>query len=866
MSWLHGLRHRVADALRGESPDTELNEEIAHHLELETRRQVERGYAPDIARANALRRFGNPARIAQETRDERGPQHLEAGMQDVHYAVRSLRKNPGFTALALLTLALGIGITTVSFSVLDTILLRPLPFRDADRLVLVQDVNDKGVPGPASFPNFVDLRSQAKGFAGIASEMFGYPTSVAVNGKPYRVTTTGVSKQFFRILGAPPVVGREFTDEENTIGGPFAVMVSQEFWRSELGSRLPLGDIEYGGRSVPIVGVVPRGVQLLEPSEFFFPHEQYPGTCRTCRNYLVVGRLARDGTIASGQAAVSTVARGLFKTYGPAETMAVDAKATPLRQYVVGNVKVTLAAILAASALVLLIACTNLLTAQLARGLSRAREVAVRTALGASRGRIIRQLFLESGMLTLAGAVLGTALSFVLLAGVRVVGGGLLPRLGEARVDARVLAFSLVLTALTSLLVGLYPALRLSSARPGEAIRGAARDTSAAAGGWMWTALVSFEIAVAVVLTIGSALMMQTMRKILDNDVGFEPRGVVTALIVPDSALASGPERLRAELAGIPGVTGAAFVSAMPLAWGYQSGPILRPTDVPPKYPGMAGFRVVSPEYFAVMRQPLVRGRAFTSSDVKGSEPVAVVTPGIANLLWPGENPIGKQVRTNYIIDRWLTVVGVVAEASSWRQPKGSQNEIYVSLRQFPERATNQLIAVVRSSANPQSMIPAVRARLAKVAPTIPARFDTIEDRIARTAADRRFAMVALLGFAGVALVLAGIGIYGVMSYAVAARTHEIGVRMALGASPVRIMRLTLGGAALVACVGVAAGSLGGWMATRYISAILYGVTRTDPAPYLIGSGFLTLAALAGALAPALRSSRVDPLVAIRGG
>jgi ABC-type antimicrobial peptide transport system permease subunit len=280
----------------------------------------------------------------------------------------------------------------------------------------------------------------------------------------------------------------------------------------------------------------------------------------------------------------------------------------------------------------------------------------------------------------------------------------------------------------------------------------------------------------------------------------------------------------------------------------------------------MAGFRVVSPEYFAVMRQPLVRGRAFTSSDVKGSEPVAVVTPGIANLLWPGENPIGKQVRTNYIIDRWLTVVGVVAEASSWRQPKGSQNEIYVSLRQFPERATNQLIAVVRSSANPQSMIPAVRARLAKVAPTIPARFDTIEDRIARTAADRRFAMVALLGFAGVALVLAGIGIYGVMSYAVAARTHEIGVRMALGASPVRIMRLTLGGAALMACVGVAAGSLGGWMATRYISAILYGVTRTDPAPYLIGSGFLTLAALAGALAPALRSSRVDPLVAIRGG
>jgi putative ABC transport system permease protein len=865
MSWLHGMHERLIDAILSARRDRDLAEEIRLHLELETARQIERGHDPATARANALVKFGSPSRVADATRAERGPNHLEGSMQDLHWAFRSLRKHPGFTALALITLALGIGVTTVAFSVLDTVLVRPLPFRDSGRLVLLQEVTAKGTESPPSFPNFIDWRDKARGFDGIVSEMFPFTTTVVVGDEPQRISTMGISKGFFRVLGALPAVGREFTDEENSVGGPFAVMVTHEFWKTQLGGRLPLGSIRYGDRTVPLVGVAPAGFKLVGSADFFFPHEQWPGTCRTCRNYVVVGRLAERSSVASARVAMTTLSKALFATYGEKETQAVNASVTPLHQYLVHDYTVTVTAIFIAAGLVLLIACTNLVSALLARGLTREREVAVRTALGASRGRIIRQIFVESAVLALAGAAIGVVFAVVLEKGVKAVGANLLPRVSEMTIDSRILAFTVALTAVTAFLIGLYPAVRLSGARPGVVIRGASRNPGAHSGGRIWTALIGFEIAVAVILTIGSALMMRTMHNILNNDVGFNPRGLVTALLSPDTLPLPEIERIRAELAGVPGAKGAAFVSGMPLSWGNQSGPLLRPGDQPPRYPGMAGFRVVSSEYFSVLQQPVIRGRAFSSSDVQGQSPVAIITPGIASALWPGEHPIGKQIRTNYLIETWLTVVGVVSEASSWSQPRGSQNEIFVPLAQFPEHARNQLVAVVRTDGDPHALIPAVRSRLRSVAPTLPAKFDTIDDRIARTAADRRFAMYAMLGFAIIAVVLAGIGIYGVMSYAVAARAHEIGVRMALGSTPGGVIRLVLRGAIVMALVGVAAGIGGGWAATRYISSILYGVTRADPLAYAAGIGLLILAALAGAFVPAFRSSRIDPLRAIRG-
>jgi predicted permease len=843
--------------------EVDLDEEIAYHLELETRRQIDRGLTPAAARARAVQRFGNPARIADATRDERPPRHLEGGMQDIHYALRSLRKTPGFAGLALFTLALGIGVTTVAYSVLDTVLVRPLPFRQSERLVLIQEMNDKGSTMPPSFPDFVDWRDKAPGFDGIASEMFPFTTTVVVDGEPERIATMGVSRGFFQVLGAPPAVGREFTAQENSVGGPFAVMVTWEYWKTRLGGRMPLGTVEYGDRPVPIVGVAPPGFRLVGDADFFFPHEQWGSNCRSCHNYVVVGRVAAGTSIEAGQAAMTAAQKALRAAYGT-DTEGVDASVTPLRDYLVRNVRVTLAAVFSAAALVLIIACTNLVTAQLARGLTREREVAVRAALGASRGRIVRQLFLESLILAVGGALLGVALAFALVVAVKSLGAGLLPRLGELAIDGRILGFTIALTALTSVLIGLYPAIQLSSARPGDAIRGAARDPRSGAASRVWPALIGFEIAVAVVLTIGSGLMLRTMRNIISNDVGFDPRGIVTVQFSYDSMPLSDLARLRGELASAPGATDAAYVTRFPLSWGNENGPLMRPTDVWPKFPTRAGFRAVSAGYFSVMRQPMLRGRAFTSADVAASTRVAIITPGVAQVLWPGENPLGKQVKTAYL-DSMLTVVGVVAEASSWSQPRGTQNEIFVPLAQVPVRARQQLVAVVRTSGDPRAAVAGIRARLREAAPALAAKFDTIEDRISRTAADRRFAMYALLAFASIALLLAGVGIYGVMSYAVAARTHEIGVRMALGATPGGILGLMLRSAVVMAVIGVVLGVGGGWMATRYITSILYGVTGTDPVVYGGGVAFLFAAALAGALAPALRSSRVDPLVAIRG-
>jgi putative ABC transport system permease protein len=418
---------------------------------------------------------------------------------------------------------------------------------------------------------------------------------------------------------------------------------------------------------------------------------------------------------------------------------------------------------------------------------------------------------------------------------------------------------------LTALLIGLYPALRLSSRNAASSIRGAARSPNGGAASAVWPLLVGFEIAVAVVLMIGSGLLIRTMRNIVNNDVGFDPRGMITASLSPDTMPLGEIERIRREIAGLPGVNGAAFVSRYPLQWGNESGPVLRQQDPPHHWPAMAGFRVVSPEYFAVMRQPIIKGRAFTSSDVKGSTHVAIISPGIAATLWPGQDPIGKIIRTNYLSSEWLTVVGVAAEASGWNMPRGSQNEIYVALPQFVERARSQLIAVIRTDRDTRAMIPMVRQRLHSLAPLMPAKLATIEERIASTAADRRFATLALGAFAAIALLLAGVGIYGVMSYASAARTHEIGVRMALGATPLGIQRLVLGNAAGMAVGGIVAGIGGGFVATRYINSILYGVTRVDPIAYGSGVAFLLAVALVGAYVPALRSSRLDPLHAIRG-
>jgi len=864
MSWLHGLRDRLAALFRPGALDEELAEEIRFHIESEASRQMRQGHDRAVARRRALERFGDPLGVLQATRDARGTTTFEAPMHDLRWAFRALRKQPGFTALALFTLALGIGATTTAFTVLNTVLLRPLQYREPDRLVLMLERTVAGTIRPASFPNFADWRDRARSFAGVASEMFVWSQTVTAGTEPTRATVMGVSRGFFAVLGVPPALGREFTADESRPGGIPAVMVSWKFWKSELNGRAELGDILFGDEKVPVVGVLPESFRFIDDADLYFPHERMPGTCRSCHNYRVVARLAPGATLASARAEMTTLSRGLLATYG-SDTEAADVEMTPLRDYLVGNYHAMLIIVFGAAAMVLLVACTNLVSAQLARGLARGRELAVRAALGASRARLARQLLLESGLLAFGGAAFGAVVALLFTRGVRTFGAGLVPRLDELRIDQRVLLFAVVASIATALLIGVYPAVSLAGGGPGRLLRGA-RGSAGAVRSSVWRLLVGFEVAIAIVLLVGSALLIRTLHNILTSDTGFDARGLVTASLAPGRDIDLPRfEQVAAELGALPGARGAAFTNLLPLTWGNVAGPVLRPGDPRDRgYPALAGFRVVSPNYFTVLRQPVLKGRSFTPADRSGAPLVAIVTPGIAEKLWPGQDPIGQRVATNYLMDQWLTVVGVVAEASSWLMPKGQQNEIFTPLAQHPGSLEGRIVAVVRSAGRPDELAPAVRARLRTLLPGIPATLGTVEERIARSAADRRFAMFALTLFAGIALVLAAIGIYGTMAYTVATRTQEIGVRLALGATPSGVRVGVLGDAAVMALGGIAAGIAVGLFVTRYLQSTLYGVSHVDGLAYVSGAVVLLLAALLGAYVPARRSSRVDPMLVIR--
>jgi predicted permease len=879
MGWWHGFRERITAWSRPAARDRDLETEIAHHLDLEADRLQRAGLTPSDARRRALERFGDRSNVVESTRAARQRPGTEGIVQDVAYAIRMLRKQYAFSGLAVATLALGIGATTAAFAVVNTVLLRPLPYRDADRLVFLREVTATHSLNPPSHPNVVDWRDRAQSFDGVVSAMFPSAATVrsAPSADPWRLTVMGVSRGFFHTLGVTPEQGREFTDEENALGGARVVMVSHEFWRTQMGGRLPLGDVIVNGTAKSVIGVVPpdfsfatpAGLNRLsssaDPVMIYLPHEQAPGTCRTCRNYMVIARLKPDVTIERARAEMTALTASMLAQYGT-DITAVDVDVRDLRDYVAGDYRTLLMVVLGAAALVLLMACTNLVSAQLARGWTREPEVLIRTALGASRGRVVRQLMIENGVVVLVGAAAGLALAAGLTRIITAVGFNQLPRLSELSIDGRIVAFTIAVSAATLLAVGIYPAWRLSRADAAGALR-STRGTGGSVRAAAWRVLLGFEIALALALSVGSALLVRTMANIMTADTGFESHRLLTASITPSEHDVTHLDAARVDLAALPGVEDVAYTTRLPLSWGSNAGPVRRRTDPPgPDWPAFAGFRMVSPGYFDVLKQRVLQGRAFTSADGEHGEPVAIITPGIAATLWPGQNPIGRTIGTNYLFDEWLTVVGVVAEASIWSQPKGTQNEIYVPYEQHLHAlpGQTQLIAMIRATTGPDALTEPVRQSLRRTLPDSPALIRPMDARIEQSAASRRFVMVALTTFAGVAIVLAAIGIYGVLWYMVTTRSREIGIRLALGATPSAVQRRVLGGAVLIAIGGCAAGALAAMVASRFLEAQLYEVTARDLRTYLASAGVIVLAVLAGAWLPAWRASRVDPLETMR--
>ncbi len=801
---------------------------------------------------------------------------------DLRQALRLLRLNPGFATLAILTLALGIGACVTMFTIVNGVLLRPLPYPHPERIVSLWEVSKTGREMRVAWPNFVDWREQRRTLDGVAA-VAGGTTTVLGGREAMRADVHYVSQDFFRVLGVTPRLGRLFSDAEQRPGGTPVAIVSDEFWRDSLGGG-DGADLAGGSKQLTVdgfvaqvIGVMPPGFAYPSHASIWVPVDLLKGKgTRTAHNFGVIARLAEGQTIESARADMDAIGTRLKAMYGSEEN-AESIRVIDLRDTLVGPSRLPLQVLMGAVLLVLLIACANLANTLLASGTRRRREIAVRAALGASRGRLLRQLLTENVVLAIAGGVMGLACAAVLLPSLLSLAPVALPRLEDVRIDMRVALFASVLTLVTVALFGLLPALQTARADLREVLADAARGSSAPRTARMRAMLITAQVGVAFVLLVGAGLLIRSLGAVMSQPIGIDPDGVLTVEIaLPDTTYAEDAQviafydRLVDAVRKLPGVESAAASDTLPLM-GYANGTFTM-TGSADQY-GDAIYTVADTHYFQTMRIPLLAGRFFDASDSASSagtgDHAAIVSKALADRYWPGRNAIGQRVRflgMDKYAATWLTVVGVVGDVKARRMIAPGQPEIYVSEHQRPQRLRGDGYLVVRmtSGTPPERSIAAVTRTMRGIDPNVPGKFATYDTVVAENVADRRFTMQILTAFGALALLLTGIGIYGVLAYTVAQRTPEIGIRMALGATRAEVVRLVLTNAFRSVAIGLTLGAAGAWLLTDTIRGFLFNVQPADP---LVAAGALAalLAAAAAAVAvPAWRASRVDPQVSMR--
>jgi predicted permease len=796
-------------------------------------------------------------------------------LKDLRYAVRGLMKNPGFAFLSVATLGLGIGAATVSFSLVNGVLIRPLPFEDPGRLVTLRERFDDGRVLTLSFPNFDDYRTQAGALEGITAIRFAAEMTVLGGEDPARGVALPVSREFFEVLGVHPFLGRPILPSENREGGEAVTVLSYEFWARNYGGNPELNAlrVDISGRSYTVVGVMPPGFKLFETADLYLPLELNPFRVRDSHNYRAVGRLAPGATLTQARAELAGIVTRIREAY-PGETRTVAVDMEPLRAELLGPVNRPLFILLGAAGLLLLLACGNVASTLLARGTRREREMAIRTAVGAARSRLLQLLFTEGLILAGLAGTLGVGLSSLTLSLVRGRGVDLLPRLQTVSMDGRVLLFAVVASLLTSIVFGLLPALRVPEDAAGTLRTG--RSAGHRKRGVLgWNLLVGSQAALAIVLVVASGLLIRSLREILSEDTHFRPEGVLTvAMDFRANQYATAEERtgdleeLKREFQSLPGVTGVGFVNHLPTEGLMMTGPVI-PSPIPENLshdnaPLSSGFRVVDEDYFTAMGIPLMRGRFFSEEDGPETTPVVILNQALADLTFPGEDPVGKQVQ---FLPFWremdLTVVGVVAEARDWRSEPGSQRAGYVFWPQRPSY-TQYLIAVIHTTADPASLVGAVRERLKAVSPNTPGTIYTLESLVAQSLRERSFTLGVLGVFAALSLLLAGVGIYGVVSYSVSQRTREIGIQLALGATPGLLRRQEFASAFRTVVLGAALGLGGAAAAAGMLESLLYEVGPRDPLAFLAAPLVVLPASILAILVPVLRNTRVDPALTMR--
>jgi putative ABC transport system permease protein len=809
---------------------------------------------------------------------------METLLRDLRFASRNLLKNRGFTVAALLCLALGMGASSAIFSVVDAVLLKPLPFADPDRvMILWNDLRLQDIPkAPFSGREFLDLQSQVTTFASVGAAAPQY-VSLTGRAEPLELLAMRGTASLFPMLGVKPELGRLFTAEEDVLGRNNVTLLTHKLWKEQLGGdpKVVGRKISIDGKPYLVTGVLPESFKFGNfACDLWIPMALNPAKLmpRPVRTVTVAGRLKPGVGQERAQQEMNLIAQRFARdypdSYPPASGYGI--RLVPAREDLVGDVRATLLVLFGAVGLVLAISCLNVANLLLARATSRTKEVAIRTALGSSRSTLVRQFLTEGLLLSLCGALLGLLLAFWSTRALAAFNPGNIPRIEEVHLDGAVLLFTLGLVVVTGCVFGLVPVFHSVSSNLREPLQDGGKTSAGTTSGQRTrSALVVAEIAVALVVLVGAGLMIQSFRRLLEVNPGFRTTGLLTVRytltqphVPEDSQVLALQRRVLEGVAALPGVRSAALASELPMGRGLNvtgdfalEGQALGPNEAAPT----TGWRIVSPDYFKTMEIPLLQGRAFTAADDEHAPGAVILDEALARRLWPGESALGKRLKLNARTPAqsiWRTVVGVVGHVRQHGLAEASGDQLYVPLPQYPVRLNTLIVRA--AGGRPEGLASSLRAAFAAVDRDLPLEIKTIDEGIAGSLTRERFNTYLYTFFGLVALALTAVGVYGVMAYSVAQRIRDVGIRMALGARKEDVLRLIVGQGARLTSIGLVLGLAAAWWLSRLMLSLLYGVGAGDALTFVGVPLLLGLLGLAASWLPARRAAKVDPLVALR--
>ena len=884
------LKRRLRALLRKSAVERELDEELRYHLEREIERNLADGMNPEEARFAALRSFGGVEQSKEQCREARGVRLLEDVLQDLRYGARTLLKKPGFTVIAVVTLALGIGANTAIFSVVNGVLLKSLPFPDAERLVALSETSKSGRIIAVAYPDYLDWRAQQRGFENLAARM---PAGGVLtgDGEPQRVTGRMVTASFFPTLGVRPQAGRFFTEEEDRPGAERVIVLSYGLWQRRYGSDPQVigRAVQFNGESWTVLGVAPARFDFYGENnlnnEFFIPlgrlSDQQFMHDRKSHTVLVTARLKPGVGLEQARVQMSAIAARLSEQF-PESNRGTGIRLRPFLDDYVSDARPALLMLMAAVGVVLLIACANVANLLLARAASRHKEIALRMALGAGRWRIVRQLVTESLLLAVAGGTLGLIVGAWGVGVLINLAPEVLPRTENISLDGTALGFTLMVTLVTGIVFGLAPALQTSKADLNDALKeGSLRSSRGAGGRWLRSGLVVTEVALSLVLLVGAGLLVKSFWRLMQVEPGFDSRNVLTLrLRLPDAKYRESAEiaaflrEVARRVEALPGVEQVSLATGFPFGRAGENGYLIegQPEPRQPSDWSSSYTQSVSEGYHRTLGIALLAGRYFTERDTADSPSVVIVDDEFVRRHFPGGPPdeaLGHRLRFGGEGEPWREIVGVVRHVRQNGLDEEGRPGIYRPWTQINPRwaadYTRAMDLIVKASVEPTRLVAAIRGEVQAVDKDQPlGNVRTLEALVAESVAPRRFSLLLVSVFAGVALLLGAVGLYGVLSYVVTQRAREIGIRMALGAQRSDVLKLILAQGMTLALTGVAAGMAAAFALTRLMSGLLFGVSATDPLTFMLIALLLLVVALVACYLPARRATRVDPLIALR--